>query len=74
MFVFATLLSLQDLNSPATAVKAPSPNHWTTREFPQVVLTFKECAAWLETQNKRNRLSRHPLEAYYAIENGGENR
>ena len=38
-FLLATPHSLQDLNSPtrdwtrAKAVKAPSPNHWTAREF-----------------------------------------
>ena len=41
-FFLATLCSLQDLSSLtrdrtwAMAVKAPSPNHWTTREFPPV--------------------------------------
>ena len=41
-FLLAILCSLQDLSSLtrdrtwAMAVKAPSPNHWTTREFPPV--------------------------------------
>ena len=45
-FFPATPYGLQDLSSPTRdqtqtlAVKAPSPNHWTAREFPKWI--FKE--------------------------------
>ena len=43
LFIYLWLRSLQDLSSlirdstQATAVKAPSPKHWTTRELPGIV-------------------------------------
>ena len=46
-FLLAMPCSLQDLSSPtrertqATAVKAPSPNHWTAREFPDCFCSLK---------------------------------
>ena len=44
VFNLAALCSLQDLSSPtrdwtrALAVKVPSPNHWTAREFPDFAI------------------------------------
>ena len=33
---FRILVSSPGIEPGATAVKAPSPNHWTAREFPQI--------------------------------------
>ena len=43
IYLFAVLCGLRDLSSAtrdptwATAVKPPSPNHWTAREFPNSI-------------------------------------
>ena len=47
-YILVTLCGLQDLSSltrdqtQAPAVKAPSPNHWTTREFPGALSCISE--------------------------------
>ena len=65
-FFLAALLSLWDLSSPtrdwtwATALKAPSPNHWTAGEFPlelwdgigKTKNTYEEYCANLSWKNK----------------------
>ena len=42
--VCGTLVPGPGMEPVPTAVEARSPNHWTTREFPQIVFFFKKAA------------------------------
>ena len=59
-FFLATLCSLQDLSSltrdwtPAPAMKAPSPNHWTSREFPEFHLFWSQIVILQINQKELN--------------------
>ena len=69
------LCSLQDLSSPtgdrtwATAVKAPSPNHWNTREVhkPLFLTTFEELGLTYEDYVQVMRTARTTRKNRYTI-------
>ena len=56
------LVSLPGIEPRPTAVKAPSPNHWTARDFPE--LGFK---AELQTSNLWTRFSPHTTCLYFIV-------